>query len=63
MKPARAELARAERVAALNEREEKRSELEKIVGETPEVLGALAVLRPTAVAPRPQPDDVRAWIE
>lgn len=59
---ARVELARAEEVAARNEREEKRSELEKIVGEAPEAWGALAVLSPAAVAPRPQPDDVREWI-
>jgi outer membrane protein len=59
---ARVELARAERVAALNEREEKRSELEKIVGEAPEILETPSVLRPLSVAPKPQPDDARAWI-
>jgi outer membrane protein len=52
-------LARAERVAALNERETKRAELEKMAGELPQ---SLAVLRPGIVAPTPQPDDAREWI-
>jgi outer membrane protein len=59
---ARVELARAEEVSAINDREEKRSELTKIVGEAPEALGDLAVLSPAVVAPRPLPNDARAWI-
>ncbi|WP_301102072.1 TolC family outer membrane protein [Propionivibrio sp.] len=55
----RIDLARAQRVAALNELETKRSELEKVVGQLPT---RLAVLRPSVVAPRPAPDDPEAWI-
>lgn len=52
-------LARSQRVTALNELEAKRSELEKVVGPMPD---KLSVLRPSIVAPRPEPDDPQAWI-
>lgn len=55
----RVDLARSQRVAALNELEAKRSELEKVVGDVPD---KLSVLRPSVVAPRPEPDDAQAWI-
>jgi outer membrane protein len=56
----RADLARAQRIAALNELEAKRAELEKIVGQAPETL---ADLQPAVVVPQPQPGDPKAWIE
>lgn len=55
----RVELARSQRVAALNELETKRSELEKLVGDVPD---KLSVLRPSVVAPKPEPDDPQSWI-
>jgi len=55
----RVDLARSQRVTALNELEVKRSELEKVVGLLPE---RLSVLRPSVVAPKPEPDDPQAWI-
>jgi outer membrane protein len=55
----RVDLARSQRVTALNELEAKRSELEKVVGQVPD---KLSVLRPSVVAPRPEPDDPQAWI-
>jgi outer membrane protein len=55
----RVDLARSQRVAALNELEVKRSALEKVVGQMPD---QLSVLRPSVVAPRPEPDDPQAWI-
>ncbi|WP_225907008.1 TolC family outer membrane protein [Methyloradius palustris] len=57
---ARIDLARAQKLAALNDLEAKRAELEKIVGEAPE---ALASLKETEIIPKPQPEDVGAWIE
>jgi outer membrane protein len=59
----RVKLAHAERVAALNERESRRSELEKIVDEAPETWGDLFVLRPRAVTPKLQPEEAHAWID
>ena len=56
----RSELARAQRIAALNELEIKHAELEKVVGQAS---GTLAALQPAAVVPRPQPDDAGAWME
>jgi outer membrane protein len=56
----RVNLARAECIAALNTLEEKRSELEKIVGEVPD---SLSVLRPSIITPKPPPEDARAWID
>lgn len=55
----RADLARAQRIAALNELEAKRAELEKVVGKSPETL---ADLQPAVIVPKPQPDDIKAWI-
>jgi len=57
---ARIDLAQAQRLAAVNEREAKYAELEKIVGQAP---SAIASLKDTEVIPRPQPDDVTSWIE
>ena len=56
----RIDLARAQRIAALNELEAKRAELEKIVGDAP---ATLAALLPAEVVPKPQPDDVKAWVD
>jgi outer membrane protein len=56
----RADLARSQRIAALNDLEAKRAELEKIVGQETK---PLAVLQSGAIVPRPQPDNVRPWIE
>ena len=56
----RSDLARAQRIAALNELEAKHAELEKLVGQ-PSI--ELAVLQPAVVIPKPQPDDVKAWAE
>lgn len=55
----RVDLARSQHVTTLNELEAKRSELEKVVGQMPD---KLSVLRPSVVAPRPEPDDPQAWI-
>lgn len=56
----RVDLARAQRVVAVNDLEAKRAELEKIVGTTPD---RLAVLKPSVVAPRLQPADLASWAE
>jgi outer membrane protein len=56
----RSDLARAQRIAALNELEAKHAELEKVVGQTS---NTLAALQPAVVVPKPQPDDARAWAE
>lgn len=56
----RFDLARSQRVAALNELANKRAELEKIVGPEPELLDTL---QPTVATPRLLPDDVTAWID
>lgn len=56
----RADLARSQRIAANNEAEAKRAELEKITGETP---GTLAMLQPALVVPKPQPGDVKVWVD
>ena len=56
----RAALARSQRIAALNELEARRAELEKLVGQAPQTL---ADLRPAALVPAPQPDDAKAWME
>jgi len=57
---ARADLARSQRIAALNELEAKRAELDKIVGQVPQ---AFAALQPAVVVPKPQPDDIQSWVE
>ena len=56
----RSDLARSQRIAAMNELEAKQAELEKVVGRTS---GMLAVLQPAVVVPKPQPDDARPWME
>ena len=55
----RVDLARSQRIAALNELEAKRAELEKVVGQETRVLAAL---QPAVVVPKPQPDNARDWI-
>lgn len=55
----RADLARSQRIAAVNDLEAKRAELDKIVEHTPD---ALAALQPAVAVPKPQPDDAKAWI-
>lgn len=54
------DLARADQVNALNDLETKHSELEKIIGKIPD---RLSILRPSVVAPKPEPADPQAWIE
>jgi outer membrane protein len=56
----RSDLARAQRIAAQNELEAKHAELEKVVGQPS---NSLAALQPAVVVPKPQPDDVKAWME
>jgi len=56
----RADLARAQRIATLNELETKHAELEKILGQETK---ALAMLQPAVLVPKPQPDNPRIWLE
>lgn len=56
----RADLARAQRIAAVSELDAKQAELEKVVGQETR---ALAALQAAVAVPRPQPDNARAWIE
>ena len=56
----KADLARAQRLAALNELENKRAELEKLIGTVPEHLAALKAGIPT---PKPQPEQQEPWVE
>ncbi len=55
----KAELARAQLIAAQNDLEVKQTELERL---TNQPLDKLASLQPTVVAPQPQPADPKAWI-
>lgn len=55
----RAELARAELIAAQNELEVRRAELEKIIGQVPETLTGAGFEK---IIPRLQPEDATAWI-
>lgn len=55
----RSDLARSQRIAALNELETKHAELEKLVGQPS---NPLAALQPAVVIPKPEPDDVKAWM-
>lgn len=57
---ARADLARSQRIAAINDLEAKRAELDKLLGQSP---NTLAALQPAVVVPKPQPDDTQAWID
>lgn len=52
-------LARSKRVAAQNDLENKRAELEKITGQ---VINQFAVLKNSATLPEPIPNDNRAWM-
>jgi outer membrane protein len=56
----RSDLARSQRIAALNELDAKHAELEKLVGQPST---GLAALQPEVVIPKPEPDDVKAWVE
>lgn len=56
----RTDLARAQRIAALNELEVKRAELEKVAGQIPQTL---ADLQSAVLVPKPQPDDPAIWIK
>lgn len=56
----KAEQARAQLVVTQNDLEDKRSELEKLTGQSP---NDLAGLKPAVVAPNPDPSDVRQWVE
>ena len=55
----RADLARAQRIAAFNELDARHAELEKVLGQVPD---RLAGLQPATDVPTPQPDDAKAWI-
>lgn len=55
----RFDLSRAQRIAAVNELESKRAELERITGELPVYLAAL---KKEAVLPSLQPADVQSWV-
>jgi outer membrane protein len=57
---ARLGLARSQRVAALNDLESKRADLEKVTGQS---LLQLAILQATALPTEPKPLDSRAWME
>ena len=56
----RADLARSQRIAALNELEVKQAELEKLLGRETTVL---AGLKSAILLPGPQPESVHVWIE
>jgi outer membrane protein len=56
----RLDLSRSQAVAALNELENRRSELERIIGEP---VDGLAGLREDSRTPAPQPDNAQAWTE
>jgi len=56
----RTDLARSQRIAALNDLESKHAELEKIVGQETKTL---SILRPAAIIPKPQPENDREWLE
>lgn len=57
---ARAALARSQRIAAINEREAKRAEMDKVIGQSPEKLASLG---DGVVVPKPQPSEVQIWID
>lgn len=56
----RADLARSQHIAAVNDLDARQAELEKLVGQ--ETKG-LAALQPAVILPRPQPDTPRAWMD
>lgn len=51
--------AKSQRIAARNDLEIKRTELERMIGPLP---ASLAALRPDRVTPLPNPDDSQAWV-
>jgi outer membrane protein len=53
-------LSTSQLVAARNDLESKRADLEKVVGQP---TGLLSVLHPAVVIPKPQPGDPQAWID
>lgn len=55
----KADIARAQQVAAQNDLDNKRAELEKLIGPPPK---QLAALQSTVVTPRPDPIDPDAWV-
>lgn len=55
----KAEQARAQLIAAQNDLEVKQSELEKFTGEP---VGQLAVLKPAAAIPSPEPANAKEWV-
>lgn len=55
----RADLARSQKIAALNELESRHAELERLVGQETRMLAGLQV---GALVPKPQPDNARDWI-
>ncbi len=56
----KAEQARAQLIAAQNDLETKLTEIEKLTGQP---VKTLMGLKPTVVAPTPEPADVRLWVE
>ncbi len=56
----KAEQARAQLISSKNELEIKRTELEKLTGRPND---SIAGLKPAIVAPKPEPPDVKQWIE
>lgn len=55
----RFDLSRAQRIGAINELQNKRADLERVLGEAP---GTLAGLRRDAQVPGPQPAELDTWI-
>ncbi|ADE11830.1 type I secretion outer membrane protein, TolC family [Sideroxydans lithotrophicus ES-1] len=56
----KAEQARAQLIAAQNDLETKLAEIEKLTGKP---VAMLSGLKPTVVAPKPEPADVSQWVE
>lgn len=56
----RFDLARAQRIAAINEVDSKLAELEKILGQSTKVL---APLHTDAIIPNPQPENISTWFD
>lgn len=55
----RSDLAHAQQITGINDLEAKRAELEKLIGQAPQILTMLQAMQ---VIPQPQPYDVSAWI-
>lgn len=56
----KAELARSQLIAAQNEQENRRTELERFTGQSHDTLAAL---KPAMMLLKPEPDNVKTWIE